>query len=442
MNGLFFRYFFNWSNIFVIFLVFSTIGFCFYETNTYQAKESGNTVVTARFVEEKSTYFGQSEYILQLDNQISIATKQDNLDLGKKYLLQVKSSPLNQLDRSDLYNLGQGIHIKIDKYSVIQELGCDVECRGIQYLAQTRKYIDRTFQELSCHSHFWIGKYLAPSVSCGDIGTLSKGLVIGGVSFTDSMKKDIRKAGITHIVAVSGFQVTLLALFIEFIVSKLNIHRNKKIAITIIILVGFALLVGFEPPILRALIMALMVYFIQLLGRGVPTINVIIYSAILLLFTNPFLIYSASFQLSYLASFALATVPKFQSLLVTLNTIIKQVIEIFIASFWIFVWTTPVIVFLSGSFSPLTILTNTVIVPFIPVITMLDILSLIPLIGEVSYIPVMIFESLLLESITNIQLPVIYMQFSQLELVGWYGMVIIISMVIKWRNLQIKRLSI
>jgi ComEC/Rec2-related protein len=425
--------------MFVAFLVCCTIGFCFFETRNVDQAESKNVPIIARLVEEKSANFGNTEYILQTDNEKMIATKTDKLELGQKYEISINTTQMSIFDRNDLYNLSKGIQKNISKYTITQNLGCDLECRGIQYLAQTRKYIDRQFQEMSCHSHFWIGKFLAPSVACSDIGTLSKGLVIGGVSFTENMKKNIRNAGITHIVAVSGFQVTLLALFIELLVSKLTIHRTKKIGITIAVLLGFTLLVGFEPPILRALIMAIMIYTIQLMGRRVPMINVILYSAMLLLIINPFLIYSASFQLSYLASFALSTLPNMSRFYKMLHPIISQVAEVCIASMWIFLWTTPVIAQLSGSFSPITILVNTLIIPFIPIITVFNIFALIPVVGELFYLPSILFESLLLQSISNIQIPSILIQFSSLETVNWYGSMVLLSMAIKWKNLIVTR---
>ncbi|NJK70943.1 MAG: hypothetical protein HC932_01615 [Thermales bacterium] len=108
-------------------------------------------------------------------------------------------------------------------------------------------------------------------------------------------------------VAVSGFQVVLLTSFLERILFKLSLPKYLRILLSVFSMLLLILLVGPQPPVLRSVMTLLIIYLALSLGRSVEYIRALIYSAIVLLFINPYYIYSISFQLSFLASFALGS---------------------------------------------------------------------------------------------------------------------------------------
>src|SRR5262249_5014424 len=65
-----------------------------------------------------------------------------------------------------------------------------------------------------------------------------------------------RLAGVYHILAVSGFNVAILAAAVWMLCRFLKIPRSAGAATAIVIVIGFALVVGASPSVLRAVVMA------------------------------------------------------------------------------------------------------------------------------------------------------------------------------------------
>jgi competence protein ComEC len=110
------------------------------------------------------------------------------------------------------------------------------------------------------------------------------------------------KAGVMHIMAVSGLHAVILSMFIFrmlfFLRGRLNIIR---VAITIIILWFFAFITGLTPSVLRATIMYSFLQTGNIIKRPVNGINSVLASAFVLILARPSVIFEAGFQLSYAA---------------------------------------------------------------------------------------------------------------------------------------------
>jgi len=110
------------------------------------------------------------------------------------------------------------------------------------------------------------------------------------------------KAGIMHIMAVSGLHAVILSLFIFqvlfFLKGKLHFAR---VLITIILLWAFAFITGLTPSVLRATIMFTFLQAGTLLKRPANSINSVLASAFVLMLVRPSVIFDAGFLLSYAA---------------------------------------------------------------------------------------------------------------------------------------------
>ncbi len=115
-------------------------------------------------------------------------------------------------------------------------------------------------------------------------------------------KQHFIKAGVMHIMAVSGLHAVILSMFIFrmlfFLRGRLNIIR---VAITIIILWFFAFITGLTPSVLRATIMYSFLQAGNIIKRPVNGINSVLASAFVLIMAQPSVIFDAGFQLSYAA---------------------------------------------------------------------------------------------------------------------------------------------
>ena len=116
-------------------------------------------------------------------------------------------------------------------------------------------------------------------------------------------------AGAMHVLAVSGLHVGVIYLIINFLLKPLLRLPKAGVAVHTIVCVsvlwGYAALTGFSPSVQRAAVMFSFVIIGKALNRQSSIYNTLACSAFVLLWVNPYLMYSVGFQLSYLAVFGI-----------------------------------------------------------------------------------------------------------------------------------------
>lgn len=143
--------------------------------------------------------------------------------------------------------------------------------------------------------------------------SLLAGLIIAG---RDAMPKDIleefRRAGVIHIVVLSGFNVALIAEFMRRLFQRLLLYgrptASPRIAAlaALIGIVLFVLMTGGEATVVRAAIMASTVVAAKLFGRHYSAPRALLVAGFVMVVVNPkILIFDPSFQLSFLATLGL-----------------------------------------------------------------------------------------------------------------------------------------
>ncbi len=139
-----------------------------------------------------------------------------------------------------------------------------------------------------------IGKDRLPLVAAMTLGRKS--------SLEKEQKENFIKAGVMHIMAVSGLHAVILSFFVLnalfFLRRRFNILR---ILIALVILWVFAFVTGLTPSVLRAVIMFTFLQAGTLLKRKVNSINSVLASAFVLMLARPSVIFDAGFLLSYSA---------------------------------------------------------------------------------------------------------------------------------------------
>ncbi len=132
---------------------------------------------------------------------------------------------------------------------------------------------------------------------------LLSGLILGEkTGLPPEADEAFRRAGVYHILAVSGFNVALLASFVFFVLSSLGMSRRPTAAVAAIALVGFSLVVGGQPSVLRATVMGLLLLVALLLERESQLPNALALAAFLLLAWRPGDLWEPGFQLSFAAT--------------------------------------------------------------------------------------------------------------------------------------------
>ncbi len=135
-----------------------------------------------------------------------------------------------------------------------------------------------------------------------DIGAA---LLLGANSdFDPELRQIYGKAGVTHILSVSGLHVGLIFLVFSQILSCIKGNRFNNLLrsfILIVLIWAYAFLTGLSPAVQRSALMLSLVILARDMRRKPHLLNVLSGSAFLILLSDPYLITNLGFQLSYLA---------------------------------------------------------------------------------------------------------------------------------------------
>ena len=132
---------------------------------------------------------------------------------------------------------------------------------------------------------------------------LCLGMLIGETSgIEENMQENFRDSNLSHILAVSGANVSYIIVSITYIFNKMCLRKRLSKIISIILLILFMLLTGCTSSVNRACIMAILMLIAELLYRKSDVYNNLAISALILLIMNPYSLLDIGFQLSYMGT--------------------------------------------------------------------------------------------------------------------------------------------
>ena len=136
--------------------------------------------------------------------------------------------------------------------------------------------------------------------------TEAEALLIGDRSGMDDEEATIyRRLGITHLFAISGLHVGLLAFMLRELLLRMKIRRETVGMVLIILLPFYAVIAGGAPSVWRAVSVTVLV-LVTTSGRiTIRLDNAIAFSAIAFILYEPFVLFQPGFQLSYIAATSL-----------------------------------------------------------------------------------------------------------------------------------------
>lgn len=113
------------------------------------------------------------------------------------------------------------------------------------------------------------------------------------------------RTGTMHVIAISGFNVGLLAVGVLWLLRLCWVPRRWRLILTMLFLGGFMLMVDSRAPVVRATLMAWVLLGGQLLHRTATPYNSLALAAWLILAWQPQQLSDAGFQLSFVAVLAI-----------------------------------------------------------------------------------------------------------------------------------------
>ena len=155
--------------------------------------------------------------------------------------------------------------------------------------------------------------------------------ILGNDDYLDeTTKNSYQKNGITHLLAISGMNITLISAIILKIVNFFIKNKTISYLIVFLSLVFFLFLTGLVPSILRAICLFIILTINKQLNLKIKTIYLLILLFSLFLFVNPYYLYNLGFLLSFIISFYLII---FSKLISKSQSFLKELFTINIIAF-------------------------------------------------------------------------------------------------------------
>lgn len=189
---------------------------------------------------------------------------------------------------------------------------------------------------------------------------LLMGVIVGE---KQSMSKEfyelLKISGLVHLVIVSGSNVMLLSRgLIENFAGYVG--RKKLIIIVLGLAWSYAAMVGWEIPVVRAVLMVSIYYWAQLLGKKFDVVRALGLVIIVMLLAKGQMVKEVGFWLSILAFGAVVT---------------GRGLNIFWLTIWVSIWITPILTMIFGKISLIGPLTNTAVLFLVELITAMGMLG-------------------------------------------------------------------
>ncbi len=291
-------------------------------------------------------------YIPKYKAKVFMSITDDNLIYGKRIIVKGKTS-IPEEEGIRRFLLGRGIHryMTISDYTIQANNSCNIQCHIMRNIIQMQKGIINKID----------------SAYPNQVGEFLKGILIG---YTDTLpteiKESFKKTGVSHILAVSGYNMAIIIVLVYQQLINRQIYRQFSFWITIAVMIVFTLLTGAEASIMRAGIFAVIILSAEQLQRYVGGMRPLTLCATMLVLINPLYIgYDIGFQLSFLAVIGLIVygqlfktytegIPSLGILPMIGETLFAQILVL------------PLLIYYFGQISLISIIANILIVPIIP----------------------------------------------------------------------------
>ncbi len=203
-------------------------------------------------------------------------------------------------------------------------------------------------------------------------GNLVASIVLGGKGLiSKELRQNFIATGTLHIVAVSGYNVTIvLKIFVDWL--KL-LSPWLRFLVGSFVIVAFAALVGGQASVVRAAILAWLLLMGQLTGRQGSVLPGLVFAATIMVIHKPsILLHDIGFQLSFMAFLGLVYISPLVKQAIGRLPIIGRsgtTVSIFSETLGAQLAVLPVLLFHFGQLTPLSPIANFLILPIVPILT-------------------------------------------------------------------------
>ncbi|MBR3863050.1 MAG: ComEC/Rec2 family competence protein [Clostridia bacterium] len=166
----------------------------------------------------------------------------------------------------------------------------------------------------------------------GEVGSLLSAMLLGERDdISPTTTRNFRRAGVSHLLAISGLHIGILAAILERILYLLGAHKKSRIALTLLFMFGYLILTGATPSTLRAVFMLSLVLLGFFFKSRADALSSLLVAASVILLWQPYAFYSTSYQLTILATFGILSFEEVECALLSLLPKRKGIVGVHLA---------------------------------------------------------------------------------------------------------------
>ena len=237
------------------------------------------------------------------------------------------------------------------------------------------------------------------------------GIFTGDKGYMDPfVKADFKRAGISHVLAVSGLHLSILCWAVFSFLNFLKVHKKISCAAIILCCLFFMAFTGFSVSMMRAGIMTILFYLAFLAGRKSDPLTSLFFAGAVIALQNPYNVQNIGFQLSFAATLGIVSAAGINEKISSamdkitrfkfLNRILKIVASSFGVSLAATFFTLPFVAYNFKTLSLVSPLTNLLAAPLVTAILVLAlciaIFSFVPFLPAIFGVPAYYATKLLL----------------------------------------------
>ena len=202
-------------------------------------------------------------------------------------------------------------------------------------------------------------------------GSLASALLLGNRELlSDNTLRDFKRAGVYHMLALSGLHVAILIGILDWLLKKLLTPRSIRICVLTLLSLFYIALTGFALSACRSMLMLWLMYLSLVLGKKRDTMTALFFAVSVIVLISPAAILDVGLQLSFLSTLGVISasiicdkIKWFKSsddvgIKAHILNLSRKIVLLMIASLCVFVLTLPLIMICFGEVSLATFFTN------------------------------------------------------------------------------------
>jgi competence protein ComEC len=199
--------------------------------------------------------------------------------------------------------------------------------------------------------------------------SLAAGLLLGGSKrLPENIQEQFQRLGLTHIVAVSGYNIVLIVNAFLLAGIWLGLYRRQAIGVALVGIALFIIIIGAPASAVRAGLMAGAALGAFLISRPSYSLRALVATAAAMALWNPLVLwYDAGFQLSFLATVGVLFGLRFLQGRLAQAPWLRFYQETAWLSFFVYFFLLPLLVYQFGRVTPYSVLANMIFLPLVPV---------------------------------------------------------------------------